>query len=115
LGSTSLGAADLVLTVEHAPAFQFGLFFYGAQPGLVFYGEGALCVQGPVFRLYPVVLSGATGEASLALDLSPYPLGSGPGAVGAFETWHFQYWFRDPTYGPSGFNFSDGIQVTFCP
>jgi hypothetical protein len=115
LGSTSLGAADLVLTVAHAPAFQFGLFFYGAQPGLVFYGEGALCVQGPVFRLYPVVLSGATGEASLALDLSPYPLGSGPGAVGAFETWHFQYWFRDPTYGPSGFNFSDGIQVTFCP
>lgn len=32
-----------------------------------------------------------------------------------FSTWNLQFWYRDPLGGFTGFNFSDGIEVTFCP
>ena len=40
---------------------------------------------------------------------------SGPFVVTPFSTWNFQFWHRDPLGGPAGFNFSDGLEVMFCP
>ena len=30
-------------------------------------------------------------------------------------TWNFQAWFRDPAAGGSGFNLSNGLELTFLP
>ena len=30
------------------------------------------------------------------------------------ETWNFQFWYRDKPFGAAGYNFSDGLTVTFC-
>ena len=48
-----------------------------------------------------------------ALDLSDPP--SAAGLITPGSTWNFQAWFRDPTDGLAGYNFSSGLQVTFCP
>ena len=114
-GTASLTANDLELTVTSAPPFQFGLFFYGAEENFAFYGDGALCIKAPFERLKPVLLTDAAGAVSLPLDLSVEPFSMGGNAIAAFETWRFQFWYRDPTGGPGGFNFSDGLAVTFCP
>ena len=114
-GSTSLTANQLTLHVTGAPALQFGLFLYGADQDFFFVGDGAICVKPPLVRLKPVMLTDGAGTVSFPLDLSVPPFSGGPHQVGAFETWHFQFWFRDPPGGPAGFNFSDGLAVTFCP
>ena len=62
-----------------------------------------------------MILTDGGGMGSLALDLGSPPFSAGGGQIAPFETWHFQFWFRDPTGGPAGFNFSDGLAVTFCP
>ncbi len=56
------------------------------------------------------------GDLSRALDLTQPPASAGPGMIGAGEEWNFQFWYRDPTGpGGTGFNFSDGLSVHFCP
>lgn len=114
-GSPSLAANDLTLTVSSLPPGQFGLFFYGAEQDFFLVGFGAVCVQAPLVRVHPVTLSDAAGTTSLTLDLSDHPFAYGKGQVAAFETWHFQYWYRDPANHPADFNFSNGLSVTFCP
>jgi len=114
-GLPSLGLNELVLHAQGAPAQKFGMFLYGRQENFVFSGDGALCVKPPLFRLYPLLVTDGGGAASRALDLGGAPFSSGPGQVQAGETWRFQFWFRDPAGGFAGFNFSDGLAVTFCP
>ena len=114
-GTTSIGAADLVLEVSGARPQEFGVFFYGENQAFQLFGEGALCVAAPVYRLSPAVLVDGSGNARLALDFGSPPLNSGPGRISPFSTWNFQFWYRDPLGGPAGFNFSDGLEVTFCP
>ena len=48
-----------------------------------------------------------------ALDISnpPIPLAE----ITAGSTWNFQSWNRDFTPGGQGYNFSDALQITFCP
>ena len=115
LGTASLTANDLTLTVSGAPQGQFGLFFYGEGEDFFFVGDGAICVKPPLNRVYPVLQTDGAGTTSLALDLGSPPFSAGGGQIAPFETWHFQFWFRDPPGGPAGFNFSDGLAVTFCP
>ena len=113
-GSPSILAGSFALQVFHAPPMQAGLFFYGTEPAQVPLGNGFLCVGtgGGVFRL-PVVQCDFLGSAFLPLDFGAPPLSTGAGQVLPGTRYHFQFCYRDP--GGAGFNFSDGLAVSFCP
>jgi len=114
-GSTSLSAADLVLTASGVPPGTFGLFFYGTTQVQVPLGGGVRCVGGSIFRIGPASLAGPDGVNSRALEFNAPPLGAGPGAVSAGQTWNFQYWFREPAGSAAPTNLSNALQVPFCP
>jgi len=111
-GSTSVTANDLVLTVTGCPSTQFGLFYYGPNQISIPFGEGVRCAGGGINRL-GVFQTNASGAGSKTVDLTNPPQPSGQITVGSH--WNFQCWYRDPSGGPSGFNFSDGLSVRFCP
>ncbi len=116
-GSTSVAANDLVLHVMGASAGQPGLFFYGPAQIQAPFGDGFRCVGGGalgIFRLNPPLVSDGTGHVQRVLDLTAPPASAGPGAIQAGETWNFQYWYRDPAAGGTGFNLSDALSVPFC-
>jgi len=106
LGSASIGANDLVLRAECVPDQPFVFFHGGAQVQIPF-GHGLLCAAGGITRILPPGF--ATGQvAERAVDLP----GIGITAPGVRN---FQCWFRDPAAGGSGFNLSDGFEITFVP
>lgn len=110
-GSTSLTADDLTLRVVGAPAGQFGMFVQGSLPTQVPVGNGVLCLSG-VQRLLPAGQTSALGQAARALDYSAPPAASHTILPGS--TWFFSYWYRDPSgAGGAGFNFADGLALTF--
>ena len=114
-GALSVLGNDFVLTVTGAPPLKPAIFFYGATQTQVILGEGVICVGGQVQRLQPLILTDQEGAAILPLDFTSPPFAGGPFAVAPLSTWNFQFWYRDPLGGPAGFNFSDGLEVTFCP
>lgn len=109
-GSRSVAANDLVLNSIASPADQFGIFFYGFAEGSTAVGNGTLCVAGPLYRLAPVQVD-PQGRASFPLDLTSLPAG---GTIQPGDTAHFQWWYRDPTAGGAGYDFSDALAVPFC-
>ena len=106
VGSTDVGQNQLTLTVTGANPAGFGLFFYGQGRAQIPTGNGSLCIAGAFQRL-AVVQTDIFGTGTYALD---FPSLAVPIANG--ETWNFQYWLRD--VGGAGFNFSDGLEITFC-
>jgi hypothetical protein len=114
-GQTSIAANNFQLNVSGASPNRFGMFFYGASQQAVLYGDGMLCVGPNIRRIPPVLLTDALGDVGLQLDFALPPFSSGSHAIGPNSTWNFQFWYRDPMGGPAGFNFSDGLQATFCP
>lgn len=108
LGSTSLTGPGLRLYATDCPPNNFALFFHGASEGHQPLGNGVLCVGGNLVRLNPPSPTAATGTPTHQLD--PASLG-----VAAGTTRFFQCWLRDPAPGGAGYNFSDGLRVTFCP
>jgi hypothetical protein len=114
-GSLSIAQNNLELLATDCVPLQFGMFFYAREKGFAFFGEGALCVKSPVFRLKPIVRSDNSGASRLVLDFTRPPMSAGPGRTNPFSTWNFQYWYRDPHGGPRGFNVSDGLELVFCP
>ena len=78
--------------------------------------EGILCLGGAIGRYVgpgQIVNSGATGEVSLALDLTQTPQPTGFVSVQPGETWNFQAWYRDAVGGTATSNFTDGLEVQF--
>ena len=112
LGTGRVWANDLVLTVEAGPRNQFGLFFYGPDQISLPFGEGLRCVGGGIYRL-PVVHLDTFGNGAYSLDNTDPPEPAAQIEPG--DTWNFQFWYRDPPGGPSGFNFTGGLEVLFCP
>ncbi len=111
-GSTSVAFNDLVLTASGCPHNKSGIFFYGPhQIAATPFDNGFLCFNGGFYRLHPTVTS-ATGTATSALDVNSPPTPAGQ--ITAGSVWNFQFWYRDPTQGPSGSNLSNALQVTFC-
>ena len=110
-----MGANDLVLRVDGATPNQPGLYYYGPNAIAAPFGDGVRCVGGGTHRLGPVQVADGGGVALRAVDLTAPPADAGPGQIQAGVTWNFQFWYRDPAAGGSGFNLSDGLSVTFCP
>ncbi len=116
IGSHSISKNSLTLSVVENIPNGFGLPFYGlSSQAPTPFGDGELCISGPLFRVLPATLSAADGTASIALDLSAAPFSGGAGQVTAGSTWHFQYWLRDAAAGGTGFNASSGLAITFAP
>ena len=117
-GSGSIAANDTELLVAGAAVNQPGIFYYGGAEVQIPFGDGIRCVGAGstgVFRLNPAVISDPFGDAQRAWNLAAPPSNAGAGMVNAGDTWKVQYWFRDPQGGGSGFNFSNGLSITFCP
>lgn len=110
-GELSVADNQFSLYSLGAPSGEFGLFFYGATQVQVGFGDGTICVGGSLKRL-PVVKVDTFGMASYDVDFNDLPAG---GDIDPGSTWNFQFWFRDPGAGGSGFNFSDGLSAVFCP
>ncbi|MAE45296.1 MAG: hypothetical protein CMJ86_00230, partial [Planctomycetes bacterium] len=110
-GTAFVANNDLTLIASACPTSEFGIFFYG--PGQISnpVGNGILCVS-QFFRLAPI-LTNSAGTAALSMDLTSPP--DPAGQIDAGETWNFQFWYRDPSAGGAGFNFTDALNITFCP
>ena len=105
-GDATVGADSLVLRIEQAPAATPGLFFSAPNPsGGSLFGDGELCVSGPILRLQ-VAFTDAAGSAASTASLSTIE-----GLAGG-ELRHYQYWYRDVA-GPcsQGFNTSNGLAI----
>jgi hypothetical protein len=109
-GTSSISANDLALQAVSASSNQPGIFYYGANQVQIPFGEGFRCVGGATKRL-PVVFTDGFGDASYSVDLNSSSLPTGTIAEG--DTWNFQFWYRDPAGGVSGFNLSDALSVPF--
>jgi hypothetical protein len=108
-GTLSVARNDLVLTVSGCPPKKNGLFFFGPQRVQLPFGNGLRCVGGSVRRLGPIQQTGASGNATRAVDLDAAPAS----VIGAMSTWGFQFWYRDSV--GAGTNLSGAIELTFCP
>ncbi len=111
-GTTSIANNNFRLSASKCPANKFGLFFYGSAATELPVGDGHLCVSGGLYRT-AVVSTGSTGTPSRTLDFTNPPQAAAQ--ISAGDTWYFSFWFRDPSGGPAGFNFADGLRASFCP
>ena len=114
-GTTSVQAENLHLISSGQPLASFGLFYYGGATSQLPLGDGFRCVisgnQG-VQRL-PVVQADFLGTMRSDVD---YDAPINPSTqITPGSTWHFQAMYRDPAAGGTGFNFSDGLSLTFAP
>lgn len=114
LGTSSTASDDLVLSCVGLTRNQSALLFVGtSQPGAgagLTFGDGLRCVGGTVVRLG---IQSTDGCGALTW-------GGGLLAQTSFapgDTSYFQVWYRDPAGGPcgTGYNLSNGIEVTLIP
>ena len=110
-GTPSITADDFHLVSTGCPPGQFLLIYYGAEQASIPFGNGFRCVGGAGVRL-PVINSDFAGDAAFDPDLTNLPPG---GQIDPGSTWNFQYWFRDPVAGGANFDFTDAVQIDFCP
>ena len=113
-GSSSISAANLVLTASQLTPSQPGLYFQGNNAinggnGNTF-GDGLRCAGGGVIRLQ-VRFSSASGESATSIDIATN------GGVSSGDTKRYQVWYRDPAGSPCGalFNLSNGLEITYVP
>ena len=116
-GSGSVAQQDLTLFATAGPPNQFGLFFYGMYQDNVPFGEGVLCVDGGVLGIFRfgVTQLDVFGDAAYVVDWNAPPVGSGPGQWVDGDQWNVQFWYRDPSGGPAGFNTTDALSLYLCP
>ena len=117
IGSTGVPAVslnNLALTVTGLPPGSSGFFFIGktkTDPCLP-YEDGLRCAGGFTDRMRPIGFATAdgAGQVSLPVNLN-HPAFAG---VGAGVVRYLQFRYSDPSGGPWGFNYSDGLEVHFC-
>lgn len=112
-GSTSIAANDLEFHVAGAKPGDLGVLLMGLQEFQLPMGDGKLCLLGNIQRFLPPLLISPQGSATISIDfLDPTQPASQipPGA-----TRYFQFSYRDTGSVAAGFNFSNGLEATFCP
>lgn len=110
-GSTSVAQNAFTVTLAGGVPNSAGFFFFGPDAQQIPWGNGALCVDGHLYRLLPAVGFTPSGTAQRAIDFQ-----TGPASVVApYSTWRFQCKYRDVAAGGALFNASDALRVTFCP
>lgn len=114
-GSTSIAANDFTVGAGGTVPGTFGIFFYGSTQDTISSSNGNLCVGGTLYRFNQISQSDIFGSASAAVDYNVAPFNAGAGQINAGDTWYFSFWFRDNQNGQAGWNFSDGLEVLFCP
>lgn len=112
VGSIDLADDSVVLEATGLPPGQLTLFLYGPSQAAFPAGNGFFCLGSPFYRLYPASPANGAGIAAKLVDVSSPPTPAAQVLPGS--TWNFQNWYRDPAGGGALFNFSDGVQVTFC-
>jgi hypothetical protein len=114
IGSNSVAANDLGFIAGPGPANEPGIFYYGPLQIQVPFGDGNRCVggsAGTIVRMFPFAVADGSGVMSASIDnTNPTHAQVMPGA-----TLNFQAWFRDPAAAMTGFNLSNGLEVTFTP
>ncbi len=114
LGAPSVAADTLVLSASGLAPGQPGLYFQGANAvngGLgTPFGDGLRCAGGGVVRL--AVVAADAGGASQAGPGLGAAGGATPGAL-----LRYQLWYRDPLGTPcgTGFNLTNGVEITWLP
>lgn len=108
-GPARVDRGGFELTAGPCPPHQFGLWFYGPDPLQHPLGNGTLCIGGSLVRL-PVVEIDGGGFNHQAVDETTAPTAED---LVTGSTWHFQFWFRDPTAAPAASNLSAGYRVRF--
>jgi Matrixin len=115
-GTPNLGPNNFGVSAFGLPPNQFGIFFYGSNSTANLFGDGVICVAGGasgILRL-PAVQSDFVGDVSQQLDFNAIPFSSGPGTWTPGSQWFMQFWYRDPAAGGTGFNLSNGLDITVC-
>jgi hypothetical protein len=114
-GSSSVGAANLVLVGSGAQPNQPGLFFQGnnaTSGGSGFHnGDGLRCAGGGIRRLQ-IVTANPVGSSMTTVDIAAL------GLVAPGDTKRYQWWYRNPSpAAPCGttFNLSNGLEVLWAP
>ena len=118
-GTPAVAVNNLTLTVEDLPLNQ-GVLLVNS-PEKIFVAnpngsQGNLCIYSSDLgrHVNDILSSGATGTASLVLDLANIPTANGLTSVVAGETRYWQAWYRDVDgTGSATSNFSSAIGVTF--
>lgn len=118
-GSSVAASNDLTLEATDLPPNSFCFFLTSQTQGFVQNpggSQGNLCLGGAIGRFVgpgQIVNSGASGVASLAIDLTQQPTPTGPVTVTAGQSWSFTTWYRDSAGGAPTSNFSDGLEIQF--
>ena len=113
-GDASVNGDTVVLNSNFATPGQPGLYFQGDTAvnggNGVQFGDGLRCAGGNVIRL-EIVTSDGSGAGSSSVSISS------SGGVSPGQTRYYQWWFRDPnlTVCGSGFNTSNGVEITWNP
>lgn len=112
LGSKSLTMNDFQLQVSAAAPNRPGMFYLGLAEVELPFGEGFRCIGGVTRRIVPILTTDGSGGASLQLDFNQlYADLVQPGAPPV----RYQFWYRDPSGGPAGFNLSNALRVEHLP
>ena len=120
VGSTSLGANNLMLSTTQMPSNSFAFYLASLTPGMTPNpggSQGILCLGGSIGRFVgpgQIQNSGTAGAVGLAIDLTSIPQPNGAVSAAVGDTWHFQTWYRDANPSTTS-NFSSGLEVTVTP
>jgi hypothetical protein len=105
---------NMSLSVTQLPPGASGFFFMGrtkldpCQP----YEDGLRCAGAFNDRMKPIGFATANGAGQVSM---PVNLNAGDfAALGAGAIRYIQFRYADPSGGPFGFNYSDGLEVHFC-
>ncbi len=108
-GTPCISADDVSVRVYQCIPGSTGQLVLGRPAPAVVFGNGSLCLGGPLVRRAPVALS-ANGSALIDADPSSLPIAQLPG-----QTWAYQFVYRDASAPPSFVNTTGASSFTFGP